>query len=77
MPVKVLPAGEHKPHELLVAVGEASSKSEAARLVRQRAVKVDGRVIEPGELVALAPGAPRVLAIGPRRFVRLTARVAE
>jgi tyrosyl-tRNA synthetase len=71
MPVKVVAAGDHRPHDLLVAIGEVSSKSEAVRLLRQRAVKLDGRVVEPGELVALAPGEPRVLSIGPRRFVRL------
>ncbi|HET8645033.1 MAG TPA: tyrosine--tRNA ligase, partial [Vicinamibacteria bacterium] len=45
-----------KPHELLVAVGEAPSRSEAVRLLRQRAVRLDGSVLDSGAPVHTAAG---------------------
>jgi tyrosyl-tRNA synthetase len=68
MPLKVLPAGEHKPHELLVAVGLAASKSEAVRLFRQKAVKRDG-VVWDGPF-AVEKGAEFAVSVG-HRFVRV------
>src|SRR5262249_4284798 len=41
-------AGAVKPRDLVVRVGLASSKSEAERLLRQRAVRRDGAVVESG-----------------------------
>jgi tyrosyl-tRNA synthetase len=56
--------------ELMVTAGLVSSKSEARRLIDQRGVKLDGVTIESGEFVVEA-GAPRVLQVGKRKFVRL------
>jgi tyrosyl-tRNA synthetase len=70
MPVKTLPAGPHKLREVLAATGLAPSKSEAQRLVRQRAVKRDGIVLEADDLTAAA-GESFVLAVGAGRFVRI------
>jgi tyrosyl-tRNA synthetase len=66
-----LAAGSHKVRELLVALGLAPSKSEAERLVRQRAVKWDGTVIL-GPQVPLEPGQSVVVSVGPARHVRVT-----
>jgi tyrosyl-tRNA synthetase len=66
-------AGALKPRELLVQAGLAASKSEAERLLRQRAVKRDGSVLESGVDIALAPGAAFVLSVGPARHVRVVA----
>ena len=46
-------AGAHKPHALVVLAGLAKSNGEAVRLLRQRAVRRDGVVLEAAE-VALA-----------------------
>jgi tyrosyl-tRNA synthetase len=66
-------AGVHKPREMLVAAGLASSKSEAERLLRQRAVKRDQVVVEAGAEIALAAGEGFVLSVGPARHVRVEA----
>ena len=71
--VVTVAAGALKPRELLVQAGLATSKSEAERLLRQRAVKRDGSVIESGVDIALAPGAGFVLSVGPARHVRVVA----
>jgi tyrosyl-tRNA synthetase len=57
--------------ELLVEQGLAASRGEARKLVRQGAVSLDGeRIVD--ELAVLEPaGAPRVLKVGKRRFLRL------
>jgi tyrosyl-tRNA synthetase len=64
-------AGAHKPRELLVAAGLASSKSEAERLLRQRAVRLDGTVLEARGELALEAEKDAVLSVGPARHVRL------
>jgi tyrosyl-tRNA synthetase len=69
LPVRAVAAGSHKAHELIAGLGEAPSKSEAARLVRARAVKLDGRIVE--REIALGAGEEHVLAIGPKRFLKL------
>ena len=67
-----MPAGRFKPRELLAEVGLAESKSQAERLLRQRAVKRDGVVLEPGaEVEVPAVGASLVLSVGSSRFVRV------
>jgi tyrosyl-tRNA synthetase len=66
-------AGVHKPREILVTAGLASSKSEAERLLRQRAVKRDQVVVEAGGVIALAAGEGFVLSVGPARHVRVEA----
>ena len=74
MPEIALPPGSHKPHELLVELGAAKSKGEAARLVRQKAVKVDGVSVASGDEIALAAGESKVVQVGPKRFYRLVSR---
>ncbi len=55
---------------LLVRAGLAPSASEARRLLKQGAVRVDGRPLGEGDLaVRLAPGA--TVQVGNRRFVRV------
>ena len=58
---------EWKPHELLVAIGAAASKSEAVRLLRQRAVRLQGAVLEPSSPVRTEPGQEFSISIGPKR----------
>jgi tyrosyl-tRNA synthetase len=71
IPAKSLRPGRFKAHELLLALGETPSKSEAARLIRQRAVRIDGAVVEsPVQEFVLAPDQTLTISIGPRRFVR-------
>jgi tyrosyl-tRNA synthetase len=65
--------GTHKPHALVVLAGLAKSNGEAVRLLRQRAVRRDGVVLEAAD-VALAAGEGFVLSVGPARHVRVEAR---
>jgi tyrosyl-tRNA synthetase len=62
--------GRHKVHELLVLAGLAKSKSDAARLVKQNAVRRDGATLSGGEL-ELRAGESFALAVGQARFVRI------
>jgi tyrosyl-tRNA synthetase len=73
--LRVVPvaAGTHKPHALVVAAALAKSNGEAVRLLRQRAVRRDGVVLEAAD-VDLAPGESFVLSVGPARHVRVEAR---
>ena len=70
MPLVALAAGTHRLRELLAANGLAPSKSEAERLIRQRAVKRDGVAMAPGVDLVAAPGESFVLSVGSSRFVR-------
>jgi tyrosyl-tRNA synthetase len=65
-------AGAHKPHALVVAAGLAKSNGEAVRLLRQRAVRRDGVVLEAPDVV-LEVGEGFVLSVGPARHVRIEA----
>lgn len=67
--VRTVAAGSHKTHELIASLGEAPSKSEAMRLVRARAVRLDGHVVE--REIALGAGEEHVLSVGPKRFLKL------
>ncbi|MBS7458998.1 tyrosine--tRNA ligase [Coralloluteibacterium stylophorae] len=60
---------------LLVAAGLAASNSEAVRKLRERAVRVDGGVVEDPQRV-LGPGFEGVLQIGKRNFARVRLRVS-
>jgi tyrosyl-tRNA synthetase len=73
MPVRRVAPGSYKVHELLAANGLAKSKSDAARLVKQRAVKRDGIVVEGSEEIRVQAGAPFVLSVGARIYVRFEA----
>jgi tyrosyl-tRNA synthetase len=55
---------------LLVAAGLAGSNSEAARKIGERAVRLDGSVVEARDLV-LAAGAEHLLQVGKRHFARV------
>ena len=55
---------------LLVAAGLAPSNGEASRKLKERAVRIDGVVIEDAMRV-LAPGFEGVLQIGKRNFARI------
>ncbi|ASR42808.1 tyrosine--tRNA ligase [Xanthomonas citri pv. mangiferaeindicae] len=55
---------------LLTAAGITPSNSEANRKLKERAVKVDGAVVEDAGLV-LAPGFEGVLQVGKRNFARV------
>jgi tyrosyl-tRNA synthetase len=63
-------AGVLKAHLLLVQAGLATSNGEAVRLLRQRAVRRDGVVLDPVD-ITLAPGQSFVLSVGPSRHVRI------
>jgi tyrosyl-tRNA synthetase len=69
MPEKTIAPGRHKWRELLVMAGFAPSNGAAERLLRQRAVKKDGVVVEGGELEAEA-GQSFVVSVGAARFIR-------
>jgi tyrosyl-tRNA synthetase len=64
-------AGALKPHALLVAAGLAKSNGEAVRLLRQRAVRRDGAVLEASGDLVLASGEGFVLSVGAARHVRV------
>ena len=55
---------------LLTAAGITSSNSEANRKLKERAVKVDGAVVEDAAL-GFAPGFEGVLQVGKRNFARV------
>jgi tyrosyl-tRNA synthetase len=54
------------------AAGMVSSKREARRLIQQGGVKLDGSSVDSVETV-VEPGQAKVLQVGRRRFVQLTA----
>ena len=55
---------------LLTATGLTPSNSEAARKLRERAVRIDGEVVEDPQRV-FVPGFEGVLAVGKRNFARV------
>jgi tyrosyl-tRNA synthetase len=65
-----LPTPAMKVVDVVVAAGLAPSKSEARRLVAQRAVTLDGEVVADGDAERKFAGG-EVLKVGKRRFVRL------
>lgn len=71
MAIRRLRPGRFKPRELLAEVGLAASKSEAERLLRQRAVKRDGVVLDGGAEVEVGAGSSFVLSVGSSRFLRV------
>jgi tyrosyl-tRNA synthetase len=66
-----VPAGAVKPHALLVRAGLAKSNGEAVRLLRQHAVRRDGKALEAGAEIVLSAGEAFVLSVGPARHVRI------
>jgi len=57
--------------DLISRAGFSRSKSEARRLVQQRAVRLDGEVIEDISYTVAVECGERVLQVGRRRYVRL------
>jgi tyrosyl-tRNA synthetase len=78
MPESVLeiegPEQQWKPHDLLVAIGEAPSKSEAVRLLRARAVRIDGVVIDSVAALRTSDGQVFSTSVGPKRHRRVRVR---
>jgi tyrosyl-tRNA synthetase len=73
MPVKRLPVTAIKLNQLLVDIGEVPSKSEATRLIKQRAVKIDEQVVgNPMQEITLRPDTEIVIQIGPKRFAKVS-----
>jgi tyrosyl-tRNA synthetase len=66
-------SGVTKPHALVVAAGLAKSNGEAVRLLRQRAVRRDGKTLDASADVTLAKGEAFVLSVGAARHVRIEA----
>jgi len=56
---------------LLTAAGLTSSNSEANRKLKERAVRIDGEVVEDAQSV-FAPGFSALLQVGKRRFARIS-----
>jgi len=69
METRVL-SGPENVVDLIHSAGFARSKSEARRLVQQKAVKVDGQVV-PSVDSQVAPEGEQVLQVGKRRFLRI------
>ncbi|HEY5622557.1 MAG TPA: tyrosine--tRNA ligase [Gammaproteobacteria bacterium] len=53
-------------------VGLTSSSSEAMRMVKQGAVRVDGERIDDPKIALEVDGVPKVIQVGKRRFARVT-----
>jgi tyrosyl-tRNA synthetase len=72
LPETALPHREAwKAHELVAAAGLAPSNSEATRLLRAGAVRLDGMTLDPSSPVRLEPDRWYVLSVGPRRHRRV------
>jgi len=67
-------AGDFKPHKLLVEVGMAASSSEAMRLLRQGAVRLDGEPVDPAATITIKEDGSHVLSVGAKRHVRLVGK---
>ena len=57
--------------------GLVASTSEAIRMVRQGAVRVDGDRISDPRMALEADGAPKTVQVGKRRFARVTLNATE
>lgn len=68
-----LAAGDYRVHDLVFAAGLAKSKSDAVRLIKARAVKRDGTVLDGTATIAIATNAPFVLQVGSKQFARIEA----
>ena len=56
---------------IIVGSGLLNSKSEARRMIKQSAVRLDGEVVSDIQLT-LSPGKERILKVGKRRFLKVT-----
>lgn len=71
MPQFSLPAGDYGLHEVVFLAGLAESKSEAARLLRQNAVRFGGKPVQMGARLQATQGLVEILQVGPARFVKI------
>jgi tyrosyl-tRNA synthetase len=71
MPRFALPVGEYGLHEVIFLAGLAESKSEASRLLKQKAVRMGGKHMQMGDRLTVAQGIAETLQVGPARFVRI------
>ncbi len=72
LPARAVACGLHRWHELLVALGEAPSNSAAVRLLRQRAIKIDGTLLADGaQDLVVVDGRAHIISVGPRRHVKI------
>jgi tyrosyl-tRNA synthetase len=72
VPLSAQLADREKLTKLLTLLGEVASKSEADRLVKQKAVEVDDRIItDVGYELSLTPGTTYVVRLGKKKFFRL------
>jgi tyrosyl-tRNA synthetase len=77
MPVILTAPGAVKVNQLLTQIGVASSNSDATRLVRQHAVKIDGALVDsPTQLITIETEREIVIAVGAKRFVRVKGSAA-
>lgn len=72
----VVPAEGLRLPALLTAAGLTTSNSEANRKIKERAVRIDGQVIEDAQR-EFAPGFEGVLAVGKRNFAHVRLRAAS
>jgi len=72
----VVPAAGLRVAALLTAAGLTPSNSEANRKLQERAVRIDGAVVEDRERLLL-PGAEHLLQLGKRGFARVRLRAAD
>jgi tyrosyl-tRNA synthetase len=73
MPEISLPAGDNglPIANLLKEAGLTQSTSEAMRMIKQGAVKIDGERVESNTL-SFMPGSAHVVQVGKRRFARIS-----
>jgi tyrosyl-tRNA synthetase len=71
----VVPAEGLRIAALLTAAGLTGSNSEASRKLKERAVRIDGEVVEDPQR-AFAPGFEGLLQVGKRNFARVRLRVS-
>jgi len=74
MPLIEIAAGPRRMNQLLVELRLAPSNSEATRLIKQRAVRVDGIVVEAPSHEVVIGESQSVIAVGPKRFVQVVAQ---
>ncbi len=66
----IIPADGLRIGALLTAAGLTPSNSEASRKLKERAVKVDGEVVDDAQQV-FVPGFEGLLQVGKRTFARV------
>ena len=74
MPVYELPGDVPIPLlEIIIANVLAQSRTQAKRLFRERAIELDGKVIE-NELAEILPSSGMIIKVGKHKFIKLKAQ---